>query len=41
VRDLECKDSDLNESTILWWRFFVVKDQMVDPHHKLEYVFKV
>ena len=33
-RDLECKDSDLNESTSLWWRFFTSDNQMVDPYHK-------
>jgi len=27
-------DSALNESTILWQRFFTASNQMVDPHNK-------
>jgi len=43
LRKIFCvfKDSDLNESTILWWRFSAESDQTVDPHHKRECVFKV
>jgi len=29
-RDLECRDSDLNENTKMWWRFFDTIDQAVD-----------
>ena len=39
--NLECKYWDLNENPILWWRFFTASDQMVDPYHKQECVFKV
>jgi len=29
-------DSDLNESTSLWWRFSATNDWTIDPHHKRE-----
>jgi len=32
--DLECRDSDLNKSTSMRWRFSATSDRTVDPHHK-------
>ena len=29
-RDLECKNSNLNESTNLWWRFSDIIDRTID-----------
>jgi len=31
----------INESIILWWRFFAASDQTVDPHHMRVCVMKV